>query len=78
MMLTPEQEKLIHKSAVQFALEHYQDNPPTKGSVILSAAETFTESNPEFGSNQEVIDFFTLKVNRILKVLTDSSSRVMR
>lgn len=33
MMLTPEQEKLIHPAVVKFAIEHYQDVAYPKGSV---------------------------------------------
>jgi hypothetical protein len=77
-MLTTEQEKSIHSAAVKFAIEHYQDDPPTKGSVILSAAEMLLESDSNIGPSKEVIDLFAFKINRTLKVLTYSSSKAIR
>ena len=79
MMLTPDQEQLIHPAVVKFAIEHYQDVAYPKGSVILIAAEEFADANSQIGPNQLMIDSFISKVDKILRMLrNESPPRVMR
>ena len=74
-----QQEINLHYAAVEFAYSHFRDKDKPKRSVILTIAENFAEENePNSDEHERIINAFVTKVDKILDVLRNVSSRVTR
>lgn len=80
MSLPPSQQEInLHYAAVEFAYYHFRDKDKPKRSAILIIAEKFAEENePNSDGHERIINAFVTKVDKILDVLRNVSSRVTR
>lgn len=74
-----QQEINLHQAAVEFSYRYYRNEDKPKRSVILAFAEKFAEENePNSDEHERIINAFVTKVDKILDVLRNVSSRVTR
>jgi hypothetical protein len=75
MMLTAEQDKIVHVAAVEFAVAHYKEPEKPRGSVVLAAAEevaeglTKGEAKGSDATREATSHAFVFKVDKVLALL---------